>query len=364
MTGPVHQTLEVGLGNRAYPIHIGPGILNAAELVPADLAHRDTLVVTNTTVAPLYLDKLICCLHGRRTETLLLPDGEQYKTLESFTRIIDRLAELAYHRDAVLIALGGGVIGDLTGFAAACYQRGIALVQVPTTLLAQVDAAVGGKTAVNHAAGKNLIGAFYQPRAVIADTATLATLSEREYRAGLAEVVKYGAGLDAGFFAWLESHSQKLVDRNAATLTEAVMRCCSIKAAIVAEDEREAGRRALLNLGHTFAHAIETGTGYGQWLHGEAVAVGIIMAAELSVRLGRLQQGDASRVRALLEAFGLPGQPPPIGARAMRELMAMDKKVSAGRLRLVLFDGLGASSMEADTPLDELAAVLAAAGSG
>ncbi len=364
MTGRVHQTLEVSLGNRAYPIHIGPGLLTAAELMPADLAHSDTLVVTNTTVAPLYLDQLTGCLRDRRTETLILPDGEQYKTLESFTRIIDRLAELGYHRDAALFALGGGVIGDLSGFAAACYQRGIALVQVPTTLLAQVDAAVGGKTAVNHAAGKNLIGAFYQPRAVIADTATLVTLPEREYRAGLAEVVKYGAGLDAGFFTWLETHRQALTERDAATLTEAVMRCCTIKAAIVAEDEREAGRRALLNLGHTFAHAVETGTGYGPWLHGEAVAVGLIMAAELSVRLGRLRPVDAGRVHDLLAAFGLPLQPPPMGAQTMRELMAMDKKVSAGRLRLVLFDGLGASSIEADTPPRELAAVLAAADSG
>ncbi|MGB5210253.1 MAG: 3-dehydroquinate synthase [Gammaproteobacteria bacterium] len=364
MTDRPHTTLEVGLGARAYPIHIGSGIIAAAELIPSELADRDTLVVTNTTVAPLYLDTLTSSLRNRRLETLVLPDGEQYKTLETFARIIDRLAELAYHRDAVLIALGGGVIGDLSGFAAACYQRGIALVQIPTTLLAQVDAAVGGKTAVNHAAGKNLIGAFYQPQAVIADTATLATLPEREYLAGLAEVVKYGAGLDATFFAWLEDHTRALLERDPGTLTEAVLRCCSIKAEIVAEDEREAGRRALLNLGHTFAHAIETGTGYGQWLHGEAVAVGIIMAADLSTRLGRLQAADASRIRALVEAFGLPLAPPPMGAQAMRELMAMDKKVSGGRLRLVLFDGLGASSMDADTPPDELAEVLAVAEPG
>ncbi|MGD8976062.1 MAG: 3-dehydroquinate synthase [Gammaproteobacteria bacterium] len=361
MAGPKYRTLEVGLGDRAYPIHVGSGILGEPETISARLAGRDTLVVTNTTVGPLYLDTLVRALGGRRWESLVLPDGEQYKTLASFAEIIDRLAELSYHRDAVVIALGGGVIGDLAGFAAACYQRGIAFVQAPTTLLAQVDAAVGGKTAVNHPAGKNLIGAFYQPQAVIADIATLETLPLREYRAGLAEVVKYGAGLDAGFFRWLEAHRDALMDRDADALTDAVLRCCSIKAAIVAEDEREAGRRALLNLGHTFAHAIETGTGYGQWLHGEAVAAGMMMAADLSGRLGSLDDDEASRLRGLLDSFGLPLTPPPLGASSMEALMAMDKKVSGGRLRLVLFEGLGASSVRTDVPRADLEAVLAAA---
>ena len=360
MTGAMHKTLEVGLGDRSYPIHVGSGILGDAALIPADLAGRDVLIVTNATVAPLYLDRLAGALSGHRVESLVLPDGEQFKTLTSFTAIIDRLADLGYHRDAVVMALGGGVIGDLAGFAAACYQRGIAFVQLPTTLLAQVDAAVGGKTAVNHAAGKNLIGAFYQPRGVIADTDTLDTLPVREYRAGLAEVVKYGAGLDAAFFAWLEDHRDALLERQTPVLVEAVIRCCSIKAAIVAEDEREAGRRALLNLGHTFAHAIETGTGYGRWLHGEAVAAGMVMAADLSVRLGCLSEAEATRLRSLLEGFGLPLSPPAMGGNAMLELMGMDKKVSGGRLHLVLFDGLGASLVRADVPITELEAVLAA----
>ena len=361
MAGAAYRTLMVGLGDRTYPIHVGAGILGDASTMPAGLAGRDTLVVSNTTVAPLYLDTLTRALGGRRCESLVLPDGEQHKTLETFARIIDRLAELSFHRDAVVIALGGGVIGDLAGFAAACYQRGVAFVQAPTTLLAQVDAAVGGKTAVNHPAGKNLIGAFYQPRAVIADIATLETLPSREYRAGLAEVVKYGAGLDAGFFDWLEANRKGLLDREAGVLTEAVLRCCSIKAAIVAEDERESGRRALLNLGHTFAHAIETGTGYGQWLHGEAVATGMVMAADLSRRLGSLSADEASRLRELLGGFDLPLAPPPLGASAMEVLMAMDKKVSGGRLRLVLLEGLGASRVRDDVPREDLAAVLAAA---
>lgn len=361
MTAAVHKTLEVGLGDRSYPIHVGPGILADAALIPADLAGRDVLVVTNTTVGPLYLDRFAGALNGRRVESLVLPDGEQFKTLASFAAIIDRLAELGYHRDAVIVALGGGVIGDLAGFAAACYQRGVTFIQAPTTLLAQVDAAVGGKTAVNHTAGKNLIGAFYQPRAVIADTDTLDTLPVREFRAGLAEVVKYGAGLDAAFFAWLEDQRDALLERETPVLVEAVIRCCSIKAAIVAEDEREAGRRALLNLGHTFAHAIETGTGYGQWLHGEAVAAGMVMAADLSVRLGCLSEAEAARLRRLLESFDLPLSPPAMGSKVMAGLMAMDKKVSGGRLRLVLFDGLGASSVQEDVPGAELEAVLAAA---
>ena len=358
------RSITVELGERSYPIFIGSDLLDGGFDLSAHVRGPDCLVVTNETVEPLYLDALVANLTGKQVRVISLPDGEAYKTLETVEDILDTLVENGANRDTTVVALGGGVVGDIAGFAAACYMRGVDFVQAPTTLLAQVDSSVGGKTGVNHASGKNLIGAFHQPRAVLIDTGTLKTLPDRELKAGLAEVIKYGAIVDADFFAWIEDNLEALIARDADALAAAVQRSCELKAGIVAEDERERGRRALLNFGHTFGHAIEHCQGYGKWLHGEAVAVGIIMAAELSVRLGRLQQGDASRVRALLEAFGLPVQPPPIGARAMRALMAMDKKVSAGRLRLVLFDGLGASSMEADTPLDELAAVLAAAGSG
>jgi 3-dehydroquinate synthase len=341
MTDTPPHTLEVDLGARSYLIRIGADLISHPACYPADVVSTDVLIVTNEVVAPLYLDKLRAALGDRRVESLVLPDGEDQKHLATFGRIIDRLAGLEFHRDATLIALGGGVIGDLTGFAAACYQRGIPYVQVPTTLLAQVDAAVGGKTAVNHPAGKNLIGAFYQPRAVLADVASLDTLGEREYRAGLAEVIKYGAALDADFFAWLEQHLDALLARRHPVVADAVLRCCALKARIVEEDEREAGRRALLNLGHTFGHAIETAAGYGSWLHGEAVAVGMIMAADLSLRLGHLAAVDADRLRALVVRAGLPVAPPAIGAERMADLMTMDKKVTGGRLRLILLARLG-----------------------
>ncbi|OGT89343.1 MAG: 3-dehydroquinate synthase, partial [Gammaproteobacteria bacterium RIFOXYA12_FULL_61_12] len=303
---------------------------------------RQVLIVSNKTVAPLYLDRVKACLEGLQVEECILPDGEQYKTLEVLNRIFDRLLGRRFDRGCCLIALGGGVIGDMTGFAAACYQRGVPFIQVPTTLLSQVDSSVGGKTGVNHPLGKNMIGAFYQPRCVLIDTDSLNTLDDRQLSAGLAEVIKYGLINDPGFFAWLEEHMDALRSRDVKALTHAIERSCADKAAIVASDEKEAGNRALLNLGHTFGHAIETGMGYGEWLHGEAVAVGICMAADLSRRMGWIRQDECDRIYALIHQAGLPSQPPTqISPQQFSELMAVDKKVMDGKLRLVLLKGIG-----------------------
>lgn len=338
----METSLTVALGERSYPIHIGPGLLGETSHFANALAGRQVLIVSNETVAPLYLERLAATLGEYEVATLVLPDGERYKDLETLNRIFDRLLELHFDRSATLVALGGGVIGDLTGFAAATYQRGIHLIQVPTTLLAQVDSSVGGKTGVNHARGKNMIGAFYQPRAVIADTDTLATLPERELHAGLAEVIKYGLIRDAEFFAWLEDHMSDLLARDAAALRHAIRRSCEIKAEIVAADERESGQRALLNLGHTFGHAIETGTGYTDWLHGEAVAAGICMAADLSARIGWLAEAARARILRLIAAAGLPtAAPGHLSPERMHELMAVDKKNVGGHRRLVLLAGIG-----------------------
>jgi 3-dehydroquinate synthase len=354
------QRLHIELGERSYPILIGPGLLHDAARVGGSVAARDVLVVTNTTVAPLYLARLERALQGKRVASLALPDGEQHKTLATLNRVFDALVEQRMNRDACIVALGGGVVGDLAGFAAACYQRGVDYVQVPTTLLAQVDSSVGGKTGVNHPGGKNLIGAFHQPRAALADTDTLATLPPREFRAGLAEVVKYGLIADAGFLDWIEVNLDALLRLEGAALAHAIRRSCEIKAEIVAEDEREHGRRALLNLGHTFGHALETATGYGEWLHGEAVGAGLLMAADLSCRLGWLAQADLTRVRRLLERAGLPVRAPAIGAGRALELMGMDKKVLAGRIRLVLMRRLGEGVVVGDCPEDALEATLSA----
>jgi 3-dehydroquinate synthase len=354
------QRLHIELGERSYPILIGPGLLHDAARVGGSVAARDVLVVTNTTVAPLYLARLERALQGKRVASLALPDGEQHKTLATLNRVFDALVEQRMNRDACIVALGGGVVGDMAGFAAACYQRGVDYVQVPTTLLAQVDSSVGGKTGVNHPGGKNLIGAFHQPRAVLADTDTLATLPPREFRAGLAEVVKYGLIADAGFLDWIEVNLDALLRLEGAALAHAIRRSCEIKAEIVAEDEREHGRRALLNLGHTFGHALETATGYGEWLHGEAVGAGLLMAADLSCRLGWLAQADLTRVRRLLERAGLPVRAPAIGAGRALELMGMDKKVLAGRIRLVLMRRLGEGVVVGDCPEDALEATLSA----
>ena len=353
------ERLRIELGQRSYPILIGPGLLHDAALVGGSVAARDVLVVTNTTVAPLYLAPLERSLEGKRVASVALPDGEQHKTLETLARVFDALVERRLNRDACVIALGGGVVGDMAGFAAACYQRGVDYVQVPTTLLAQVDSSVGGKTGVNHPGGKNLIGAFHQPRAVIADTVTLETLPPREFRAGLAEVIKYGLIADAAFLGWIEAHLDALLRLDGAALTHAIRRSCEIKAEIVAEDEREHGRRALLNLGHTFGHAIETATGYGEWLHGEAVGTGMLMAADLSHRLGWIEAADLGRIRALLERAGLAVAAPPIGAARALELMGMDKKVLAGRIRLVLMRKVGEGVVSGDYPADALQATLA-----
>jgi len=335
-------TVTVELPGRSYPIFIGSGLLARPELVNTSLAGDQVMIVTNEVVAPLYLERARGLFAGRKVHTCILPDGEQYKTLGTLERIFDEMLAVPCERSVTLVALGGGVIGDITGFAAACYQRGAGFIQVPTTLLAQVDSSVGGKTAVNHPRGKNMIGAFYQPRCVLADTDTLATLDDRQLRAGLAEVLKYGLIRDADFFQWIEAHADALVARDPAALAQAIERSCRNKAAVVADDELEHGQRALLNLGHTFGHAIETGAGYGQWLHGEAVAAGICLAADLSRRMSWLGAADAARVKALIERLGLPTRlPPGLAVERVLELMRVDKKVVGGALRLVLLEGIG-----------------------
>jgi len=360
MSTPAYERVDIALGERSYPILIGPRLLDDARLLSTHITARSLLIVTNETIAPLYLAKLQGALQSRRVATLVLPDGEQHKTLESFSRILDALVAERMNRDAAAVALGGGVIGDMVGFAAACYQRGIDYVQVPTTLLAQVDSSVGGKTGVNHPLGKNMIGAFHQPRVVLADTGTLHTLPPREYRAGMAEVVKYGFIRDAAFLEWLEANVERLIAREDAAVIHAVRRSCEIKAEVVGQDEREQGLRAILNLGHTFGHAIETASGYGNWLHGEAVAAGMAMAADMSTRLGWLQPAERDRIVQLLTRLGLPVAPPRIGAQRGRELMGMDKKVLGGRIRLVLLQGPGRAAVVDDYPEQALEATLQA----
>ncbi len=336
------KTLRVELGERSYPIYIGSDLLGRSELVASYVAGDQVMVVSNETVAPLYLDRALQAFRDFQTDSLVLPDGEEHKNLEVLNSIFDALLERQHGRQTTLVALGGGVVGDITGFAAASYQRGVAFIQIPTTLLAQVDSSVGGKTGVNHRLGKNMIGAFHQPRCVLADTATLSTLDDRQLRAGLAEVIKYGLIRDAEFFAWLEAYVDKLLGRESDSLAYAIERSCINKAEVVAADEREAGQRALLNLGHTFGHAIETGLGYGQWLHGEAVAAGMALAAELSSRQGWIGEADADRVNELLERSGLPvAIPASLKPQRMLELMAVDKKVIKGQLRLVLLKAIG-----------------------
>ncbi len=352
------QRIDLKLGKRGYPILIGAGLLGSREVLAAHAAAAKMLVVTDEVVAPLWMPRLEQGLAGRPFATCVLPGGESQKTLGNVSAIIDALVAARLNRDGLVLALGGGVIGDIAGFAAASYQRGIAFIQLPTTLLAQVDSAVGGKTGVNHPGGKNLIGAFHQPSAVITDTDTLGTLPDRELRAGFAEIVKAALVADAAFFDWLEQNAAAVLTRDPAALEHAIRRACEIKAAIVAEDEREEGRRALLNFGHSFGHAIEAGAGYGQVLHGEAVAAGMVLAAELSARLGRLAGSDALRVRELLTHAGLPVDPPRLGRAQMLALMGMDKKVAGGRLRLVLLDRIGAGAVTADYPQDALDALL------
>ncbi len=336
------QTLTVDLGERSYPICIGAGLLHKAELWRRHIPGRQVLVVTNRTIAPLYLEPVRVGLEGLEVAEAILPDGEQHKTLATLEQIFDVLLERRFDRRCTLVALGGGVVGDMAGFAAACYQRGVNYIQIPTTLLAQVDSSVGGKTAVNHPRGKNMIGAFHQPRCVLADTDTLSTLPDREFSAGLAEVIKYGLIRDADFLAWLEANLDALLARDPRALAHAIARSCRNKADIVIADEREGSVRALLNLGHTFGHAIETGLGYGEWLHGEAVAAGMVLAAELSARLGWLDEAAVERVRALLLRARLPVVPPAgLSSDEFLTLMAVDKKARDGRLRLILLKALG-----------------------
>jgi 3-dehydroquinate synthase len=342
------ETLRVELGSRSYPILIGQGLLAERGPFEQHLTARDLLVVSNTVVAPLYLGSLEASLRPRRVVAVILPDGESHKTLANVARILDVLVANRFGRDCAVIALGGGVVGDMAGFAAATYQRGVAFVQVPTTLLAQVDSSVGGKTGVNHPGGKNLIGAFHQPVAVVADTGTLTTLPPRELRAGLAEVIKYGLICDADFFAWLEAHIDALLAGDAAALAHVVRRSCEIKAGIVGRDEREQGDRALLNLGHTFGHAVESATSYKEWLHGEAIGAGLVMAACMSRESGYLTSDELDRVTRLVARTGLPTHVSNVKPEAALELMRIDKKVKAGRIRLVLLRGIGGAFVSAD----------------
>lgn len=353
-------TYTVDLGERSYPIYIGSGLLRRPELLAPHLSAR-VLIVCAEPLADLYLRPLLAVLGGD-AQSLVLPDGETHKTLATVARIYDYLLEHRYDRTSTLLALGGGVIGDITGFAAATYQRGIPFVQIPTTLLAQVDSSVGGKTGVNHPLGKNMIGAFYQPRCVLADTDTLDSLAPRDYRSGLAEVIKYGLIADAEFFAWLEQHATALIARDAQALTHAIARSCDNKARIVAEDERERGRRAILNFGHTFGHAIETETGFGTWTHGEAVAAGMCLAVEFSRRLGWLDEHDTQRALELLQRVGLPVHPPAMGSKQFLQHMARDKKTRGSQINLVLLHGIGRAVLTHDYPRDALCALLDASG--
>lgn len=339
------RSVEVELGARSYPILIGAGLIDRGDLIAPRLGQRRAVVVTNDVVGPLYLERLRSGLAaaGISSRAVVLPDGEAHKDWHTLNSIYDGLLSGHADRGTTLIALGGGVIGDITGFAAATYQRGVPFIQIPTTVLAQVDSSVGGKTAINHPLGKNMIGAFHQPKLVLADTSTLDTLPDRELCAGLAEVIKYGLIRDPEFFDWLDANMERLVARDPDALTFAIERSCRNKAQVVAADETEQGERALLNLGHTFGHAIETGLGYGVWLHGEAIAAGTMMAADLSRRLGWIRDSDVARIRAVFERAGLPVIGPSLGAARYLELMRHDKKVADGRLRLILLERIGAA---------------------
>ncbi|MGB2259736.1 MAG: 3-dehydroquinate synthase [Porticoccaceae bacterium] len=351
-------SVTVDLGDRSYPIQIGAGQLATAN-ISQYVQGKKALIVTNTTIAPIYLQALKDQLQDKQIDTVILEDGEQYKNLDNLNQIYSQLLQSHHDRKTTLIALGGGVVGDMTGFAAACYQRGVPFIQVPTTLLAQVDSSVGGKTAVNHSLGKNMIGAFYQPQAVIIDTDSLATLPDREFCAGMAEVIKYGLIADAEFFHWLEDNLSALLQRDSAALAYAIERSCINKAEIVSADETEQGVRAILNLGHTFGHSIETFQGYTDWLHGEAVAAGMVMAAQLSVAAGDMGAGELQRTEKLIEACGLPARPPVnMTSEDFLQLMVRDKKVLDGQLRLVLLKGIGHGFVSADFDMNLLQQIL------
>jgi shikimate kinase/3-dehydroquinate synthase len=361
-TQNIMEILNVGLGQRSYPIYIGGGLLRQINLLMPYLAHKRAAIVSNTTVAPLYLEQLKSALenNGVKVETIILPDGEKYKNAETLTLIYDALLSSRCERNTPMIALGGGVIGDMTGYAAATYLRGVPFIQIPTTLLAQVDSSVGGKTGINHPMGKNMIGAFYQPQVVLADISSLNTLPDQELRAGMAEVIKYGLIRDLPFLEWLEVNMEKLLARDLDALQIAVVRSCENKAEVVGNDERESGDRALLNLGHTFGHAIENGMGYGVWLHGEAVATGTVMAADLSHRMGWISEQDVARVKQIFERAGLPIVAPNLGVEQYLQLMGLDKKVLDGQIRFVLLKSLGHAVMTSEVPVELLTATLEA----
>ena len=357
------QTLTVELGDRSYPIHIGQGLLGRVDLIMPHLKRKQVAIVTNTTVAPLYLEELAEPLRAQGVSVLpiVLPDGEQYKNSDTLNTIYDVLLGNRCERSTTLIALGGGVVGDMTGYAAATYLRGVPFIQIPTTLLSQVDSSVGGKTGINHPLGKNMIGAFYQPQLVLADTDTLNTLPDRELSAGIAEVIKYGLIRDPDFFSWLETNMPLLRARNPQALAYAIYRSCENKATVVAADEKESGERALLNLGHTFGHAIENGMGYGVWLHGEGVAAGTMLAADLSRRIGWLSRAEVERIERSFKAGGLPTAAPALGVDKYLDLMGLDKKVADGRIRLILLKAIGQAVMTGDYPQDLLKETLALA---
>ena len=356
------QTVRVALGERAYPIHIGSGLLGRVDLLLPHLAAKRVAIVSNTTVAPIYLDRVAGPLDaaGVRVTKVLVPDGESHKDWATLNLVFDGLLRTRCDRQTTVIALGGGVIGDLAGFAAATFMRGMPFIQMPTTLLAQVDSSVGGKTGINHPLGKNMIGVFHQPQLVLADVTTLDTLPPRELAAGLAEVIKHGLILDAAFFDWLEANMERLVARDPEALTHAIRRSVEIKAEIVARDERETGDRALLNFGHTFGHAIEAGLGFGTWLHGEAIGAGMVMAADLSRRLGHLRERDVDRVKSLVARAGLPIVAPALGPDRYLDLMSFDKKAQGGRVRFILLKRLGNAYVRAEAPADPLTETLAA----
>ena len=351
-----YTTLKVDLGERSYPIYIGQNLLDQADILKKHIPGNSALIVSNETVAPLYLKKVEALLSGIRYESVILPDGEQYKNLEVLNTIFDSLLTHRMDRNTTIIALGGGVVGDMAGFAAASYQRGVHLIQIPTTLLSQVDSSVGGKTGVNHPLGKNMIGAFYQPRAVIADTSTLNTLDDRQLSAGLAEVIKYGLIKDAGFFDWIDQNMNALLKRDPQALAYAIEVSCQTKADVVAADEKESGQRALLNLGHTFGHAIETGMGYGEWLHGEAVGAGMCMAAKMSALLGWLDETQVQKTIAIMQHAKLPTTAPDsMDEQQFLDLMSVDKKVIDGVLRLVLLKNIGDAVVTKDYTQEQLA---------
>ena len=354
-------TLTVDLGDRSYPIYIGSALLGQAELLKKHIPGSSALIVSNETVAPLYLDKTQSMLSGLKHESVILPDGEKYKNLEVLNQIYDGLLRNRLDRNTTVIALGGGVVGDMAGFASASYQRGVHLIQIPTTLLSQVDSSVGGKTGVNHPLGKNMIGAFHQPRAVIADTDTLDTLPDRELSAGIAEIIKYGLICKPDFFAWLEENMPALLRKDKMALSYAIEVSCQTKAEVVAADERESGQRALLNLGHTFGHAIENGMGYGEWLHGEAVGAGMCMAAIMSNQMGWMSDEETSKTLSLIEQSKLPTKAPAsMSTQQFLDLMSVDKKVLDGVMRLVLMKGIGKSILTSDYSIDDLSKAIEA----